>query len=87
MSLYRLYPLLLDAIIVVQSEAVFRWHLYGFRDYWRWKSRAAGVSKNDAGIRSVMRRMNRENPLWGAPQIHGELLTLGKEVSESTVGR
>jgi hypothetical protein len=31
--------------------------------------------------------MNREKPLWGAPRIHGELLMLGIEVAESTVGR
>ena len=31
--------------------------------------------------------MSRENPLWGAPWIHGELLMLGIEVAESTVGR
>ena len=31
--------------------------------------------------------MNRENPLWGAPRIHGELLMLGIDVAESTVGR
>jgi hypothetical protein len=29
--------------------------------------------------------MHRENPLWGAPRIHGELLMLGIQVSESTV--
>jgi hypothetical protein len=31
--------------------------------------------------------MSRENLLWGAPRIHGELLMLGIEVAESTVGR
>jgi hypothetical protein len=31
--------------------------------------------------------MNRDNPLWGAPRIHGELLMLGIEVAESTVSR
>jgi hypothetical protein len=31
--------------------------------------------------------MNLENPLWGAPRIHGELLMLGIDVAESTVGR
>ena len=31
--------------------------------------------------------MSRENPLWGAPRIHGELLMLGIEVAESTVSR
>jgi hypothetical protein len=29
--------------------------------------------------------MHRENPLWGAPRIHGELLMIGIQVSESTV--
>ena len=31
--------------------------------------------------------MCRENPLWGAPRIHGELLKLGFDVSERTVSR
>jgi len=35
--LYRLYPSLLDAIIIVQPETVLRWHRRGFRAYWRWK--------------------------------------------------
>jgi hypothetical protein len=26
-----------------------------------------------------------ENPLWGAPKIHGELLKLGIDVAQSTV--
>ena len=37
--LYRLYPSLADAIIIVQPETVLRWHRRGFRAYWRWKSR------------------------------------------------
>ena len=39
---YRLYPSLLDAIIIVQPETVIRWHRRGFRAYWRWKSRHVG---------------------------------------------
>lgn len=31
--------------------------------------------------------MSRENPLWGAPRIHGELLKLGFEVAQSTVAK
>jgi transposase InsO family protein len=38
-------------------------------------------------MRALIRRMSHENPLWGAPRIHGELLMLGIEVAESTVGR
>ena len=86
--LYRLYPSLLDAIIIVQPETVIRWHRRGFRAYWRWKSRRVGGRPGiDCEMRELIRRMNRENPLWGAPRIHGELLMLGIEVAESTVSR
>jgi homeodomain-containing protein len=86
--LYRLYPSLLDAIIIVQPETVIRWHRRGFRAYWHWKSRhVGGRPRLDSEIRALIRRMSRENPLWGAPRIHGELLMLGIEVAESTIGR
>jgi len=86
--LYRLYPSLLDAIIIVQPETVIRGHRRGFRAYWRWKSRrVGGRPRIDSEIRALIRRMSRENPLWGAPRIHGELLMLGIDVAESTVGR
>jgi hypothetical protein len=76
--LYRLYPALLDAILIVQPETVIRWHRRGFRVYWRWRSRrVGGRPRIDAEIRALIRRMNRENPLWGAPRIHGKLLMLG----------
>jgi putative transposase len=38
-------------------------------------------------IRDLIRQMSLANPLWGAPRIHGELLKLGIEVSQATVGR
>jgi transposase InsO family protein len=67
---------------------VLRWHRRGFRAYWRWKSRqCGGRPRIDGELRALIRRMSRENPTWGAPRIHGELLMLGIEVSESTVGR
>jgi putative transposase len=31
--------------------------------------------------------MSYENPLWGAPHIHGELLKLGVEISETSVAK
>jgi hypothetical protein len=40
--LYRLYPSLLAAIIIVQPETVIRWHRRGFRAYCHWKSRHVG---------------------------------------------
>jgi hypothetical protein len=86
--LYRLYPSLLDAIIIVQPKTVIRWHRRRFRAYLHWKSRyVGGRPRIDREIRALIRRMNRENPLWGAPRIHGELLMLGIDVAESTVSR
>ena len=35
----------------------------------------------------MIRRMCKENPLWGAPRIHGEMLKLGFEIAESTVSK
>lgn len=85
--LYRPFPSILDTVTVVKPETVIRWHRRGFRAYWHWRSRRqGGRPRIDREIRALIRRMSREN-LWGAPRIDGELLMLGIEVSESTVGR
>src|SRR6202035_748713 len=86
--LYRFFPAILNAITVVKPETVIRWHRRGFRAYWHWKSRRpGGRPKIDGEIRDLIRRMSKENFLWGAPRIHGELLMLGIEVAQSTVAR
>jgi hypothetical protein len=65
-----------------------RWHRAGFRRYWRWKSRSLGGRPHiDADLRALIRRMSLDNPLWGAPRIHGELLKLGFEVAQSSVAK
>jgi hypothetical protein len=84
----RLWPSLLGMTQVVQPETILRWHRAGFKMYWRWKSRnRAGRPKIDRGLRDVIERMSKENPLWGASRIHGELLMLGFEVAQSTVSK
>ena len=84
----RIWPSLLDISQVVKPETILRWHRSGFRSFWRWKSRnRAGRPKVDCELRDLIRRMSRENPLWGAPRIHGELLMLGFEVAQSTVSK
>jgi transposase InsO family protein len=86
--LYRLFPSLLDATIVFKPETLVRWHRGGFRLFWRWKSRQrTGRPTVPAGIRGLVRQISRENPLWGAPRIHGELLKLGIEISQSSVAK
>ena len=84
----RLWPNLRGMTQVVQPETILRWHRAGFKVFWRWKSRnRAGRPKIDRGLRDLIRRMSRENPLWGASRIHGELLMLGLEVAQSTVSK
>src|SRR5229473_2950275 len=86
--LYRLRPSVLSAVVIVQPETVVRWHREGFRLYWRGKSRArGGRPRVPRDLRDLIRKMSLANPLWGAPRIHGELLKLGIDVSQATVGR
>jgi transposase InsO family protein len=73
---------------VVQPDTILRWHRTGFRAYWRWKSRARpGRPRVSRELRELIQRMSKENPLWGAPRIHGELLKLGFEIAASTVSK
>src|SRR6202045_1873526 len=84
--LYRRCPRILDAIIIVRPETIVRWHRMGFAAYWRWNSRPfGGRPRIGKEVRDLIRRMSFENPLWGAPKIHGELLKLGIEVAQSTI--
>jgi len=77
-----------SALTIVQPATVVRWHRQGFRLYWRRKSRKKpGRPPVDQEIRDLIRRMSRENPTWGGPRILSELLLLGYEVAESTVGK
>jgi hypothetical protein len=85
--LYRIWPQVIDTMVLVKPATVVQWHRKGFRLYWRWRSRRPGRPKIGTEIRALIRRMSRANPLWGAPRIHGELLKLGIEISQATVGR
>jgi hypothetical protein len=87
-QLYRWFPSLLKVITIMRPETIVRWHRAGFRRYWRWKSRSLGGRPQiEADLRALIRRMSIDNPLWGAPRIHGELLKLGFEVAQSSVAK
>jgi hypothetical protein len=74
------------AIVIVKPESVIAWHRQGFRLSWTWKNRRrAGRPTVPADVRAVIRTLSATNSLWGAPRIHGELLKLGIEVSQSSV--
>ena len=81
-QLYHWFPSIRRLLTVVQPETLVRWHRAGFRCYWRWKSLSRGGRPQiSAELRALIRRMSGENPLWGAPRIHGELLKLGFDVA------
>src|SRR6266481_1037961 len=83
-----LWPSLLGLSRVVRPDTILRWHRAGFRAYWRWKSRGRpGRPRVSRELRELIQRMSKENPLWGAPRIYGELLKLGFEIAESTVSK
>jgi transposase InsO family protein len=87
-QLYRWFPSILGVLTIIQPETLLRWHRAGFRRYWRWKSRRRGGRPQiQPELRTLIRQMSVENRLWGAPRIHGELLKLGFEVSQSTVAK
>jgi len=84
-QLYRWFPSILKVLTIIRPETFVRWHRAGFRSYWRWKSRSLGGRPQiEADLRALIRRMSIENPLWGAPRIHGELLKL---VAQSSVAK
>jgi transposase InsO family protein len=87
-QLYRWFPSILQVLTIIRPETLVRWHRAGFRRYWRWKSRPQGGRPQiDTELRALIRWMSMENPLWGAPRIHGELLKLGFEVAQSSVAK
>src|SRR5260370_15424216 len=74
-QLYRWFPSILQVLTIIRPETLVRCHRAGFRCYWRWKSRPLGGRPQiDTELRVLIRRMSMENPLWGAPRLHGELL-------------
>lgn len=86
--LKRLWSGWREGLVIVQPATVVRWHRAGFRYYGRWKSRPReGRKPINQELRSLIVRVSRENPTWGAPRIHSELTLLGYSVSEATVAK
>src|SRR5712671_1036823 len=77
------------ALIVVHPDTVVRWHRQWVRRQWARRSARTrpGRPSTDEAIRTLVIKIAAANPLWGAPRIHGELGTLGVDVSEPTVSR
>jgi transposase InsO family protein len=74
-----------QALHIVQPDTLLRWHRELFGMYWRKKSQ--GKPKNSDETIALIEKMAKENQLWGAERIRGELLKLGIEVSKRTIQR
>src|SRR5262249_9776398 len=87
--LSRVWSAWRSALIIVRPETVIHWHRQGFRWYWTWKVRhgRSGRPQVPKETRDLIRTMSRENPLWGAPRIHSELLKLGVKISQASVAK
>jgi hypothetical protein len=78
-----------QVLMIVKPETVLAWHRKGFRSFWTWRlrRRKSGRPSIPQQIRDLIRMISRNNPRWGAPRIHGELLQLGIEITEATVAK
>lgn len=86
--IHRLFPSAAGSLALIRPETIVRWHRAGFRAYWRWRSRPRwGRPKAPLELRQLIHQMSIDNPLWGAPRIHGELLKLGFDVGQTTVAK
>ena len=87
--LSRNWPGWQAAFKLLKPATVIGWHYKGFRLFWAWKCRHGrpGRPTVPLEVRQLIRRMSRENPLWGAPKIHGELLKLGFDICETSVSK
>ena len=71
---------------IIQPETLLRWHRAGFQLFWRFKSRRRGSARRlDAETIDLIQRLARENHLWGAERLRGELLKLGVHVAKRTI--
>jgi len=78
-----------STVVIVKPETVLAWHRVGFRLFWTWRVRHGqpGRPVISCEVRNLICKMCRENPGWGAPRIHGELLKLGIDIGESSVSK
>ncbi len=76
------------ALVIIQPGTLLRWHRQGFHLFWRQKSRPKATKPEiPRETIELIQRMAKENLLWGAERIQGELLKLGIRVAKRTVQR
>ena len=75
-----------QALVIVQSETLLKWHRQSFRLFWKQKSKPRSThTKVAAETIALIKEMARNNRLWGAERIRGELLKLDIRVCKRTI--
>jgi putative transposase len=84
MLLARMVHTWKQALFIVQPETLLRWHRQGFKLFWKYKSRAASLTPRiSQETVALIKQMVRDNHLWGAERIRGELLKASASASAS----
>src|SRR5256714_10715988 len=75
-----------QALFIVEPETLLRWHRQGFKLFWKYKSRATSTKPRiSQETVALIQEMAKDNRLWGAERIRGELLKLGIHVCKRTI--
>ncbi len=75
-----------QALFIIQPETLLRWHRELFRLFWKRRTKAHMTSSRvSAETVALIKDMARNNRLWGAERIRGELLKLDIRVSKRTI--
>ena len=75
-----------QALLIVQPETLLKWHRQGFRLFWKYRSKPKSAqAKVAAETIALIKEMARNNRLWGAERIRGELLKLDIRVCKRTI--
>jgi len=76
-----------DYLHLVTPATVVRWHRQGW--FWGRRMKRHPLGRPTIGweLFYLIRRLQKENPTWGAPRITSELRLLGHDIGQSTVSR
>ena len=86
--LARWVPNWKQVLQIIQPDTLLRWHRDAFRRFWKLKSRGpVQTQPQRLALETIalIERMARDNPLWGAERIRGELLKLNIQVAKRTI--
>ena len=77
-----------ESLIIIKPETIIRWHRKRFYQHLLEKRKEdAGRPRASKEVIKLIKQIANDNPMWGVPRIHGELLKLGYDISQATVWR